>query len=263
MTISMKDWLKYISTLRRLNDKAADAMTAFIGRQGGLTSANIKEVIDYAYAVTSKYAAGAGTAAADMYDATAALAGKYLPPAEVAPLPTYGDVAQTVYGVANRTNNIEEIAASIARLVKLTGQDTTLLNAKRDGAEFAWIPRGDTCAFCIMLASNGWRPISKVAMRKGHAEHIHNNCDCAYAVRFSDDDDVEGYDPDEYLDMYERAQDAAIEQDLPARTREQKANALRRYIYDENKAEINAQKRSAYAKRKEREASAAEEFDIK
>lgn len=263
MTISASDWDAYIKTLRKLNDKAANQMAAYIVKQGGLVNAdNIKDIIDYGYAIATKYGAGAGTAAADMYDATAALAGKYLPPAEVAELPTYGDVAQAIYGTANRTGNIEEIASSVARLVKLVGQDTTLKNAKRDGAEFAWIPRGDTCSFCIMLASNGWRNISKAALKGGHAEHIHNNCDCAYAVRFSEADDVAGYDPDKYLDMYDKAQETAEKEGFSTRTSEQKANALRRYFYDQNKAEINAQKRSAYAKQKERESSAAEETNV-
>jgi hypothetical protein len=39
-------------------------------------------------------------------------------------------------------------------------------------------------------------------------------------------------------------------------------NALRREVYDRNKNKINAQKRSAYAKRKERESSKAEEIDV-
>lgn len=276
MTISASDWNAYIKTLRKLNDKAADAMTKFM-TENGLD--DLKAITDYGYAVASKYGAGAGTAAADMYDAMAELAGKYLPPAEVAPLPSYGDVAQAIYGTAKRTDNIEEIAGSLARLVKLVGQDTTLRNAKRDGAEFAWVPRGDTCAFCIMLASNGWRNISKAALKNGHAEHIHNNCDCAYAVRFNEDTNVAGYDPDKYYDMYKAALEEAAEDDytpkswddpafrheLKATGRKQanyNANALRRYFYDQNKAEINAQKRSAYAKRKERESSAAEETDV-
>lgn len=259
MIISAKDWNAYISTLRKLNDKAADAMVKYM-TENGLD--DLKAVTDYGYAIASKYGAGAGAAAADMYDATAALAGKYLPPAEVADLPKYGDVAQAIYGTAKRTDNIEEIAGSLARLVKLVGQDTTLKNAKRDGAQFAWIPSGDTCAFCIMLASNGWRDISKAALKNGHAEHIHNNCDCAYAVRFSSGDDVAGYDPDKYYGLYEKAQGIAETEGIATRTSEQKANALRRYFYDKNKAEINAQKRSAYAKQKERESSAAEETNV-
>ena len=82
------------------------------------------------------------------------------------------------------------------------GADTTLKNAERDGAQFAWVPHGDTCAFCIALASRGWQYKSKKAMRNGHAEHIHAHCDCEYAVRFDGKSTVAGYDPDKYLEEY-------------------------------------------------------------
>lgn len=50
-----------------------------------------------------------------------------------------------------------------------------------------------------MLASNGWQKASKNLLKKGHAQHIHANCDCEFAVRFSREFDVSGYDPEEYL----------------------------------------------------------------
>ena len=90
-------------------------------------------------------------------------------------------------------------------------------------------------------------------MKGGHAEHIHANCDCTYAVRFDGRSGVQGYDPDRYLAMYENA-----EGDTPR----EKINAMRRELYAENKDRINEQKRSAYAKRVERNSPAAEEADV-
>ena len=87
----------------------------------------------------------------------------------------------------------------------------------------------------------------------GHAEHIHANCDCTYAVRFSHNLDVEGYNPSAYYKMYYGDGKGSPDD---------KIRALRRRIYAENADEINAQKRSAYAKRQERESSAAEELNI-
>ena len=98
------------------------------------------------------------------------------------------------------------------------------------------MPQGDTCAFCITLASRGWQRASKKAIRKGHAEHIHAHCDCTYAVRHDSRTNVAGYDPEKYLKMYNDA-DGDI-------------NAMRRAQYQENKDEINAQKRKAYEARK-------------
>lgn len=39
-------------------------------------------------------------------------------------------------------------------------------------------------------------------MKDGHAEHIHANCDCEYAIRFNNDTEYESYDPRVYEDIY-------------------------------------------------------------
>jgi hypothetical protein len=158
----------------------------------------------------------------------------------------------TVAKAVNFTNNEELVSSALSRLVKQAGQDTTLQNALRDGAEFAWIPSGDTCAFCITLASRGWQTASKGAIKNGHAEHIHGNCDCAYAVRFNSQTNYQGYDPDKYLAMYNSTSGSP----------NQKINAMRRKAYAENSEEINAQKRDAYEKRKELNGSEAEEINV-
>lgn len=90
-----------------------------------------------------------------------------------------------------------QMQSGVSRLVKQAGADTSLKNAARDGAEWAWIPHGDTCAFCITLASRGWQRQSLKAMMGGHAEHIHSNCDCEYAIRFSHSTNVAGVRPGE------------------------------------------------------------------
>ena len=180
------------------------------------------------------YGQAIGALSCQMYEATAAAQGVIVPTAEVADLPDYGEVAKAVKGTQKKSPN--NIPGTIARLVKQVGADTTLKNAERDGAQFAWVPHGDTCAFCITLASRGWQYMSKKAMRNGHAEHIHAHCDCEYAVRFDGKSTVAGYDPDKYLEEYNNAGG-----DI---------NAMRRIRYKENKEAINARKRELYAKRK-------------
>ena len=133
-----------------------------------------------------------------------------------------------------------QMQRGVSRLVKRAGADTTLKNALRDGAEFAWVPQGDTCAFCLTLASRGWQKASQAAIKGGHAEHIHANCDCEYAIRFDGASTVAGYDPEKYLKQY---RDAGSD-----------VNALRRVNYARNRERINAQKRAAYAARKALEA---------
>ena len=158
-----------------------------------------KALLDYAFALASHYGQAIGALSCRMYEATAAAHGVIVPTAEMASLPEYGEVAKAVHGTMKQSQ--KKVPATMARLVKQVGADTTLKNAMRDGAQFAWVPHGDTCAFCLTLASRGWQYMSKNALRNGHAEHIHAHCDCEYAVRFDGKSSVEGYDPEKYLEV--------------------------------------------------------------
>lgn len=259
MTVTLNEWAKYRDLLAKLSQTAADefrdAVWGANGRWRGVGLGNIPrdELIDYAYGLVSKYGEGSAELACEMYDAMAELSGVAVPSAVPAETASIADVGKTINGAIKTSANEEFISAAVGRMVKQAGQDTTLQNALRDGAQFAWIPSGDTCMFCITLASRGWQYASKKSIKNGHAEHIHQNCDCAYAVRFNSNTEVAGYDPEEYLNMYKSA---------PGRTPEDKINAMRREAYAENKEKINEQKRSAYAKMKARESSTAEELDV-
>ena len=249
--ISARSWDNYIKRLRKLSDKAADATKNYINTHDLDSPVAMQEFIDYAYALATKYGEGSATLACEMYEAMAELSGVVVPPAIPAETAEYSEVAKSIYGT--RLQSEEVTSGAIGRLVKMASVDTMMQNALRDGAEWAWIPRGDTCAFCLTLASRGWQKASKNAIKNGHAEHVHANCDCTYAVRFNQNVNVEGYEPEEYLDMY---------YDADGNTPTQKINALRREFYAKNKETINAQKRSAYAKRIERESSRAEEINV-
>lgn len=246
MTIGSKVWEQYVKTLAAIDNTAAKKFAAFVrGLDLGKADSR-KKAIDYAVALATKYSETAAAAACEMYDAIVAAAGMYFPAAEPAVMAEniYGEVAKTVNGMIKQNASPDSMGSAIGRLVKRTGVDTTMKNAIRDGAEWAWIPSGDSCAFCIMLASNGWQRASAEALKGGHAEHIHSNCDCTYAIRFNGKPSYASYNPDKYLDMYEEAD---------GRTWKDKVNSMRREQYAENSEEINEQKRAAYAERKERE----------
>ena len=252
-TVSSKSWDRYINALRKLNNRATNKMLAKIQESDLDNPEELQALIRYAYGIATRYGEGAAALASEMYDALAELSGAFVAPAVPAATATYGDVAKAIYGTKLQSGNPEVMANSISRLVKMAGVDTMQQNALRDGAEWAWIPHGDTCAFCLTLASQGWQPASKNAIKNGHATHIHANCDCTYAIRFNSNVEVEGYDPEKYLDMY---------YDADGSTPEDKINYMRRQFYQENKEKINEQKRSAYEKRKELNSSAAEEIDV-
>ena len=247
MTISSQAWKKYLETLRKVSDRASTEMLAYIkylvdhGIEG---QDQLNMMIDYAFALATKYGEAAASAACDMYDAIM-LAEKVVAPAAIpAETATIHEVAKAVNGT-RKTGNPEIVSQSVGRLVKLAGVDTMQQNAIRNGDEWAWIPMGDTCAFCLTLASNGWQRASKKALKGGHAEHVHANCDCTYAVRPAGSNlTVEGYEPEVYLDMYRNAD---------GNTPQERINALRREFYAENKELINEQKRDAYAAKKDAE----------
>ena len=250
MTVSAKTWSAFVKRLAGINAKAGAEMRAYIAHHG---LEDTDALIRYAYALATKYGEASAALAAEMYDAIAALSGASLPPAVVAPTAAYGDTAAAMYATA-ATGSPEQVAAAIERLVKLPGADTMLYNAIRDRAEFAWIPSGDTCAFCIALASRGWQEASEKVLKGGHAEHIHGNCDCMFMVRHDPYTEVAGYDDGRrYREMYDDAEGGSSNA---------KINAMRRKIYAQNSEEINEQKRSAYEKRRERESSAGGELDV-
>ena len=253
MIISQRAWDQYIAALRKINDAAYQAMKDYIDRYGFPTERWQQDaMIDVAEAIVRKYGDASSTLAAEFYDRIVKLAGKTLPPALPADPATTEEIAQAVVGTI-KSGNPDIVSGAVGRLVKMQGVDTTMKNALRDGAEWAWIPRGETCAFCIALASRGWQEASRKALKNGHAEHIHANCDCTYAIRFDRSSNVAGYDPDAYREMWD---------DADGRNSDQKLNSLRRSLYAENREKILSQKRSAYEKSKELESSAAEEMDI-
>lgn len=230
MQITANAWNEYITRLSRLNQKAGQLMREYIGSHG---TESTDDLIAYAYGLVTKYGEGSAELACQMYDALAEAANAGVPAAEPAEPADYGEVARMVNATKNQ--NPANLPNGVSRLVKRTGADTTLKNAVRDGAEWAWVPHEDTCPFCITLASNGWQKASSKVLKGGHAEHIHANCDCEFAIRFDHSTTVAGYDPEKYLKQY---RDAGGD-----------INKMRRIDYAARKDAINAQKRAAYAAR--------------
>ena len=223
MNISTKYWNNYINRLAKINKAAADLMTRYVKKYG---FEDRQKLINYAYAISYKYGTASATLSAMMYDAIVEFSGKFYPSAEVAEGADIAEVAKTVNGILKRSQDPEVLGGGIGQLVKRQGADTMLQNAMRDKAQFAWIPSGDTCAYCLMLSSQGWRDISKAALKNGHAEHIHANCNCNYAIRFSPKNGIEGYNPDTYKKMFDETE---------GNIWQEKVNAMRRENYAQQK----------------------------
>lgn len=197
MQITEAAWVEYINKMSSINKRAAELMEKYMDTHG---TEDMREMFNFAAALIEKYGSASGDLACRMYERIAEEAGAMIDAAEMAELPEYAEIAQAVQGSFNQSKKL--VPSTVGRMVKQVGADTMLQNAARDGAEFAWVPHGDTCAFCLTLASRGWQRISRKAGRRGHAKHIHSNCDCEYAVRFNGSGGVKGYDPKIYQKMY-------------------------------------------------------------
>ena len=252
MKLSSKQWKKYQQAMAGLSARATNEMAKWIAANGGYQMIQFETAIAKAYAITTKYGEASAALSALMYDTVAELSGAAVPVAQVAQTATVGEVSKAIYGASSFSQSDDYISGVVGRLVKQAGADTTLQNARRDGAEFAWIAVGETCAYCQLLSAIGWQHASAKTIKGNHADHIHANCDCQFAIRFDHESSIQGYKPDKSL--YDDTEGYSIEE---------KANTIRRENYARNKDEINQQKRIAYAKRTEElNSSEAEESDI-
>lgn len=207
----------YVKKMHQLNVKAAEEMQKYIDRFG---FGNMSALVHQAQYLTTKYGEGTSELACLLYDYLAENQRARVLPAEPAPTATLDETWGAVQGALNESE--KKVPDVVSRLVKQAGADTIQKNAARDHAEMAFVPVGQTCAFCMMLASRGWERATWAD--KSHAAHIHANCDCQYIVRFNSNEGVEGYDPDKYKKIYH---------DAPGWDWRDKLNAIRREQYAE------------------------------
>jgi hypothetical protein len=257
MQVSSNAWNDYIEKLKKINSLAALRTREWVEKHG---IADRNALIDFVYAMSSRYGEAAAELTCEFYDALALAQGSSAASAVPAETATISEVGKAVNGSLKQSPSGQLLESVTYRLCKQASADTMLQNASRDQAEYAWIPSGgETCGFCIALAANGWQYASK-SLQKSHAEHIHANCDCMFCIRFDGKSTVSGYSPKEYENKYSNADTDSCGYD-PTRPKGQqwqnlstaKINGLRREAYAQNKDKINAQKREAYAKRKEAE----------
>lgn len=164
-----------------------------------------RAMVRFAKALTDKYGEAAATQACQMFEEIAAASNKVVNavPANVA---TFGEVADDVYGCMKQSPLGKLVPGVVEKLTKQAAEDTMLQNAQKNNAEWAWVPDGGACVFCRSLAANGWQHLSK-STKDNHAEHIHANCNCEFAIRFNKNDGIQGHNFEEYKKEYEEHKD--------------------------------------------------------
>ena len=202
MKITQAEWNNYTSKMSALSTKASEEFVEWANANGGWRNIDRQLLAEAGWTIASKYAEGSSALAASMYEAIAQAEHVNVPSAELSADVDFGMVAKAINGALKDSDNDDFISAPVGRAVKQAGADTMLKNAARDHAEFAWVPVGDTCPFCLIIAANGWRRASKKTTNGGHAEHIHTHCNCQFAIRFNENTNVEGYNPETYQKIY-------------------------------------------------------------
>lgn len=173
-------------------------------------------VVSAVNAVLDTYSLAAGQASADFFDASREIAVGSRLGAAVATGRDHDATEGAIRAFVEKVlkGDIDSFnSAVISRVgyeLKRSAGQTMMENAARDPLKprFARVPSGgETCKFCLMLASRGFVYHSKKTA--GEFGHYHDNCDCRIVASW-DKDGVEGYDPTSYLNEWRGREGFAI-----------------------------------------------------
>lgn len=143
----------------------------------------------------------------------------------------------------------EWLANEVVASIRETGDANLWRDYRRGtkGGRWARVPVGETCAWCLILASNGAYYVSEETALGSTPDHYHKNCNCI-AVYYADAESLGGYASTfaRYKNMYYTADNARI------------ANADGKKPYDDELAA-----RVARAKAAHRQAYKNGETDVK
>lgn len=211
MRISKTAWAKYQQAHRRLQEAAKEEFRRYFESLPWETDENraLRLLLAKAAQLVQRYGGADASLSAGMYDEIMYKQGARVPPAVVS-VPSAQFVVQDVRDAYQRAltheTALQLMSSAVSGHVKRAGVQTMRNAARRDGAQWAWVCVGDSCAFCRAIGSNGWQYASRKVLDGDHAEHIHDNCDCQFMVRKPGQAlDVDGYDPDALLGEYRNA----------------------------------------------------------
>lgn len=156
-------------------------------------------LIEQGTQLAERYGEAAVGLAADFFEAATGLPAT---PADV-------DLAEQVEGSArwaagdlfagNPSAAQKKFTGAMQRHAMQPGRDTLFDGAHKRGVLFARIPQGDTCAWCLMLASRGFAYTS--ARNAGDGRRFHDFDDCLIVPSTADDLPPE-YDPEKLYELY-------------------------------------------------------------
>lgn len=183
---------------------------------------NRDALMEFMPALVRKYGNAAGVAAADFYDGlradaatTRAFKAIIAEADDVAVTEATRRLAKALFG-DNPQSMLAGLGAVVDKQVKQVGRNTIQGSARQDPGRplYARIPRGDTCTWCLKMASRGF-VYASAEEAGGDGNKYHHHCDCVPTPEWSGEPTVEGYDPEalyqQYLEQDAAARDTRVE----------------------------------------------------
>lgn len=177
------------------------------------------EVVELATRIALKYSYLGCELGAQWYDLCSELAGLDVDPAELAEVDSdeLASRADSAYGRAHDSSLVADVLNyylqnQIENSIRRTGDANLWRDYERGmaGGKWARVPVGETCAWCLMLASQGAWYLSEETAKGIDPGHYHDGCDCV-AVYHADPESIAGYaELASYKEMYYDAENARL-----------------------------------------------------
>ena len=181
------------------------------------------EVVELATIIADKYRMLGSELGAQWYDLCSELAGYDLDPAELQEQDVDG-IAERADAATSRATDTGDYRKTFndwfSNEIMASIRDTGDANLWRDyrrglvGGRWCRVPVGETCAWCLMLASQGAWYLSEESALGKSAGHYHTDCNCK-AVYHADADSIDGYSElQKYKSMYYKAENTRTSGDM-------------------------------------------------
>ena len=182
------------------------------------------EVVELATIIADKYRLLGAELGAQWYDLCSELAGYDVEPAELQEqdVDSIAERAESATTRASETGDYYKTFADwlsdeIMSSIRSTGDANLWRDYRRGMAGGKWcrVPVGETCAWCLMLASQGAWYLSEKTALGTEPDHYHKDCNCK-AVYHADAESIEGYkDLQKYKSMYYKAENTLDSGNMP------------------------------------------------
>lgn len=179
----------------------------------------IDEVIELATQIAARYQELASELGAQWYDLCTRLANIEADAAELQEVDSESirQRARAAVETAPTNKTVDAVFNyflhnEIQNSIRATGSANLNRDYERGLVSGKWarVPVGDTCAWCLMLASQGAWYLSKESALGNNGGHYHDGCDCV-AVYHADADNIPNYENlVQYKRMYYDAENARI-----------------------------------------------------